>query len=44
MNFQFKLRKGKKRTTIISELRLGSNIRIRLSTPYVIQLRFPTTS
>ncbi len=36
MNFQFKLRKGKKRSTIISELRFGSNIRIRLSTPYVI--------
>ena len=36
MNFQFKLRKGKKRSTIISELRFGSNIRIRLSTSYVI--------
>ena len=36
MNFQFKLRKGKKRATIISELRLGSNIRIRISTPYAI--------
>ncbi|PTM07979.1 MAG: hypothetical protein DA407_09245 [Bacteroidetes bacterium] len=36
MNFQFKLRNGKKSTTIISELRLGSNVRIRLSTPYAI--------
>jgi len=37
MNFQFKLRKGKKKFTIISELRCGNNKRIRLATPCAIQ-------
>ena len=36
MNFQFKLRNGKNGSTIISELRFGSDIRIRLATPYII--------
>jgi Phage integrase SAM-like domain len=36
MNFQFKLRKGKKKFTIISELRYGNNKRIRLATPCAI--------
>ena len=37
MNLQFKLRKGKKKFTIISELRCGNNKRIRLATPCAIQ-------
>lgn len=34
MNFKFKLRKGKSKATIISELRYGTNIRVRIATPY----------
>lgn len=36
MNFQFKLRNGKNGCTIISELRFGTHIRIRLATTFVI--------
>lgn len=38
MNFKFKLRKGKSKATIISELRYGTNIRIRLATPYSLSI------
>lgn len=38
MIFRFKLRKGKKGATIISEFRLGKEIRIRLVTPFVIPI------
>ena len=40
MVFRFKLRKGKKGSTIIAELRSGTNIRIRQATPFII----PTNS
>lgn len=36
MKFQFKLRNGKKGSSIISELRIGTEIRLRLTTPFVI--------
>ncbi|MCF6294269.1 MAG: site-specific integrase [Flavobacteriaceae bacterium] len=39
MNFQFKLRNGKKGATIISELRFGKNIRIRLATSFIIPIQ-----
>ena len=39
MNFQFKLRNGKKAVTIISELRFGRTIRVRLATPYNIPIK-----
>mgnify|MGYP000285679689 CR=1 FL=1 len=39
MNFQFKLRNGKKNATIICELRFGKNIRIRKSTSFVIPIQ-----
>jgi len=39
MNFQFKLRKGKKGATIISELRFGKNIRIRKATSFAIPIQ-----
>ena len=38
MNFKFKLRKGKSKATIISELRYGTNIRIRIATPYSLSI------
>ncbi len=38
MNFQFKLRNGKKKCTIIAELRYGKNIRIRKSTEHSFPL------
>lgn len=38
MNYRFKLRKGKKGATIISEFRLGKEIRIRLATPFVVPI------
>lgn len=39
MNFQFKLRKGKRRCAIIAELRYGKNIRIRKSTEHSLPLQ-----
>jgi integrase len=39
MTFQFKLRKGKNGFTIISELRYGKNLRIRIATTCVIPIK-----
>ncbi len=39
MNFQFKLRDGKKGASLISELRFKSDIRIRLATPWIGQAK-----